>query len=144
MRAYIAGPMTGYPMLNHPAFREATKVLRDFGFEVVSPEEMDTEWGIDPSSDDPYRGLSVSPAEIMRQDLVAMLNCDYIILLPGWEGSQGARLERIVAESCGVGVRLYTCDPLNPVACAPPWDHPAIWRPKPPDPKNNDHEDDGN
>ena len=41
MRLYIAGPMTGLPRFNYPAFHAAADVLRRMGHDAVSPAEMD-------------------------------------------------------------------------------------------------------
>ena len=40
MIIYIAGPMTGRPDLNFPAFHAAATTLRDAGFDVVNPAEI--------------------------------------------------------------------------------------------------------
>ena len=37
----------------------------------------------------------------------AMLGCDLIYMLRGWEHSKGAKLEHDVATSCGIGVLRY-------------------------------------
>lgn len=39
MRVYIAGPMTGLPEYNFPAFHAAAKAWRDAGWEVLNPAE---------------------------------------------------------------------------------------------------------
>ncbi len=44
----------------------------------------------------------------MRVDLVALLTCDVIVLLPGWQQSRGAQLEKTVAEAIGLSVVYYT------------------------------------
>jgi hypothetical protein len=38
-RAYIAGPMTGLPEFNFPAFHAAAASLRARGFEVENPAQ---------------------------------------------------------------------------------------------------------
>lgn len=86
---YISGPMTGLPALNFPAFHKAAASLRASGHNVINPAELNP----DPSS----------PREhCMRVDLAALLLCDSIALIAGWENSRGARLERLVAIECGM------------------------------------------
>lgn len=79
MRVYIAGPMTGYPERNYPAFEEAARVLRESGSDVVSPHELECE-------QDSWQAW-------MIVDIKAMLDCDMIVTLDGWEKSKGASLE---------------------------------------------------
>ena len=40
----------------------------------------------------------------LRHDLVAMLACDAVAMLDGWETSHGARLEHATAVACGMAV----------------------------------------
>lgn len=93
MSTYIAGPMTGHPDWNYPAFHEAAAQLRGIGYDVVNPAEMH----------EPRQVLH-SWEWYMRRSLHAMLGCDELVLLPGWEGSRGARLERQVATELGMKV----------------------------------------
>ena len=84
IRIYIAGPMTGLPNLNFPAFHETAARLRSQGFEVVNPAE------INPDHAMPWK-------ECMRRDIAELVKCDAIYLLPGWEKSKGATLEHHIA-----------------------------------------------
>jgi hypothetical protein len=84
--------MTGYPEWNFPAFHAAAKTLRDFGYEVVSPAEIDLETGFDPSA--PVSDFT--PADrvaALRRDVQAILGVDGVALLEGWESSEGAKVE---------------------------------------------------
>lgn len=90
-RVYIAGPMTGLPDFNYPAFHEAAAKLRAMGYEVVNPAENDRD------TNDPWEVF-------LREALQKMLTCDSVALLPGWEDSRGARLEVHVANAIGMRV----------------------------------------
>lgn len=90
-RAYLSGPMTGLPDLNFPAFHSAAAQLRAQGIEVVSPAEINQ----DP--DTPWH-------QCMRIDIRALCDCDTIVLLPGWEKSNGAHLELHIAHRIGMSI----------------------------------------
>jgi hypothetical protein len=92
-RIYIAGPMTGLPELNFPAFAAEAARLRAEGHDVVSPAELNE--GLE------HEGWTAC----MRRDLGQLVTCDAVQLLAGWERSRGARLEWLVAERCGLAVR---------------------------------------
>ena len=89
MRVYIAGPMTGIEDLNFPAFHAAADALRAAGFDPVNPAD------INPGHGTPYQTC-------MRNDLTALLTCDAVALLEGWEHSRGARLEHHVSTHLGL------------------------------------------
>jgi len=93
-RWYIAGPMTGLPDLNFPAFHERAAELRAAGFEVENPAEINP---------DPSAGWEAC----MRKDIPRLCTCDAILLLPGWEKSRGARLEALIARELGLMVVEY-------------------------------------
>lgn len=88
-RAYIAGPMTGMPDLNFPAFNQAAATLRASGFEVVNPAEINPDH-------------TMEWEECMRRDIAELVRCDSIYMLPGWERSKGATLEHHIAERLGM------------------------------------------
>ena len=90
-RIYISGPMTGLPDLNFPAFNAAAAGLRSVGHEVVNPAELNQK-------------PDASWHDCMRTDLKALLDCDTLALLPGWEGSSGAHLEIHLAHRVGISI----------------------------------------
>ncbi|AXC38143.1 nucleoside deoxyribosyltransferase [Gordonia phage Ayotoya] len=89
-RYYLAGPMSGHPGHNYPAFAEAADRLRNRGLIVVSPHELH---GGDTSQPWTY---------YLRRDLRALLDCDWLVMLTGWESSTGATLEHRVATQLGM------------------------------------------
>ena len=91
MRVYISGPMTGLPDLNYPAFRTEATLWRANGHEAVNPAELE---GPDDEAWEWY----------LKRDLKALLDCDAVVLLPGWEASRGANLEVHVARALGMEV----------------------------------------
>lgn len=94
---YVAGPMTGYPEWNFPAFAEAARDLRAHGFEVVSPHEIDLEGGFDPSGD----GAGFDLRAALERDVEEVLKADGLALLEGWQESSGAVVEVLTAGSAG-------------------------------------------
>jgi len=93
MTIYIAGPMSGLPEHNYPAFYAAEKKLVNLGHHVINPARLDDESGETARTWDWY----------LRRDLQAMLgSADVVVLLPGWESSRGAMLERYVALTLGM------------------------------------------
>jgi hypothetical protein len=100
MKVYIAGPMRGKPDFNRPAFDDAEALLRDLGHDVVNPCRLDEELGLYFETD-----ADVTPdhlKEIMARDIAALYTCDRIAMLPGWESSGGAALERQAAHYVGI------------------------------------------
>jgi hypothetical protein len=46
----------------------------------------------------------------LKYDIIAMLECEAIALLPNWPTSKGAKFERYVAEQCGLDVFVIDSD----------------------------------
>ena len=97
-KIYIAGPMTGYNNLNWDAFDQKELELAAEGWEPVNPAKLDRESGIDPSRDlDDY-----DYTECALRDVEALLQCDAIYLMSGWQHSRGASWERALAKHHGI------------------------------------------
>jgi len=122
---YLAGPMRGYDQFNFPAFDAAAERLRQLGHTVFSPAERDRGIGFDETKNS-LEGFSVTDA--MQADLAYIIRpeTDGIVLLPGWEKSKGANIEKTVAEAVGKRVMYYkdglllSTDPLGVKPEAPP------------------------
>lgn len=93
-RLYVAGPMSGYPESNYPLFHEVSARLRGAGYEVVNPAEVSLE-----------REGKVHYLDFLREDLVQMLTCFGICVLPDWWESTGARNEVHVGGLLKMAVR---------------------------------------
>lgn len=93
---YIAGPMTGYPEWNHPAFDDKAAELRAQGNTVINPAEIHA-----PSGD-------IAWDWYLRRDLVQLVKCNRIVMLPGWRDSAGAQLEHHVAQALAMQITYPT------------------------------------
>jgi nucleoside 2-deoxyribosyltransferase len=96
---YLAGPMTGLPLHNWPVFEATCISLRSKGFLIISPHELNE--GEQHKEHTPERRL-----HCMRVDLHALIDCDAILLLPGWQKSQGATFEFEVARRLGLEIHF--------------------------------------
>lgn len=103
MKYYLAGPMTGLPEYNFPMFEKVAEYLRNGGLEIVSPHEIDHGETLETRG----RGLY---ATYIRAGLKLLLDCDGIIMLPGWKDSGGARLELYVAHVCCLEMHRFDPD----------------------------------
>lgn len=111
---YVAGPMTGKPQMNYPHFHEVGDALRDCGYGVLNPVDVDAMH----LSERKKLMLPTTCAECdaggkhdwewyMRRTLKMMLDADGIALLRGWEGSRGAKIEVAVAAKLGMSFRPW-------------------------------------
>ncbi len=88
---YIAGQISGLPREQvTDKFNRVASELSAQGFNVVSPVSIT------------QRGKSWE--EAVRNDIKNMLECDEVHLLPCWQESRGARLERDIALRLGMQI----------------------------------------
>lgn len=92
MKIYIAGPVSGLPNYNRPAFDECESKLISLGYEVVNPHKICD--CLDPTFD--------SHADYMKICLHGLLDCDAIVFLDGYQDSKGSKIEAIVALHTGI------------------------------------------
>lgn len=103
MKWYLAGPMTGIPQFNIPAFDEAAETLRSQGFEIISPAERDTyetrKAALGSATGD-HSDLSVAETygDMLARDMKIIADeIGGMIFLPGWHKSRGAKTEGYLA-----------------------------------------------
>jgi len=111
---YLAGPMRGIAFYNFPMFDRVAAALRDVGYEVINPADEDRkEDNFDPTLEPKFANPAycvVQPGmdfgKIIRRCFEAVMRCDEIVLLPGWENSVGAIAELFIAVWSGKRIQL--------------------------------------
>lgn len=98
---YLSGPMKGYVNKNFPAFEATAATLREAGFTIVSPHEIEV----------PQRVGMATVVDYLRADMRALLDCTDIILMQGWPQSRGCNIELAIARELHMGVHFF--DPLT-------------------------------
>jgi hypothetical protein len=115
--------MTGHPQFNYPLFLSVAEELREKGWDIHNPVEMD-----DPDVraaamesptgelDEDSRIAGHTWGQILGKDVTYLSDeCDSIMLLPGWSKSRGARLEAYCAVNNGFSVYQYYMGVTTPV-----------------------------
>lgn len=99
MKVYVSGAITGLDrIVARRAFTEAASALAAQGHEPVNPFDIPNPPGC------PCISLRHDWACCLRKDIRVLVDCDAILMLPGWEASHGARLELTVASAVGLKV----------------------------------------
>lgn len=91
-KIYISGQISGLTPDEYRAnFLEAARQLHAQGYEVVNPI---------------FNGVDTTqPWQVhMKTDIRLLLDCDAIYMLPNWELSNGATLEREIAKALGFAI----------------------------------------
>ncbi len=104
---YVCGPMTGMKDFNFPLFDQVAELARKQGLSIINPVELDREHGIDPVANpgSVERAHAADPnllQTIVQRDTEVINKLekdkgDGLIILPGWQKSEGARAEVAVA-----------------------------------------------
>lgn len=89
IKIYISGPMRGIPDLNFAEFDKAVDRAKYLGHVPISPADLDRQDGNPPYPEGSPGWLRF----FAERDLLTLLQCDAIAVLPGWENSVGARME---------------------------------------------------
>lgn len=135
MKVYIAGPITNMPGQNLIVFEWVARHLRKNGHTPIIPHNIPplSHAGECPEAET-YPGVTIGPETdvhgglcYLRADLVEMLNCEAVVVLPGWSLSRGALVEIATAQSVGIPVTYWwpdieECrDRPTPTDVAPAW-----------------------
>ena len=108
VRVYIAGPIGGVPDARVVFDTAAAAIAAHGGYEPVNPFNVlpHAHDGECPPGYSPGEGESehTSSACYMRADLAALLTCDAIYMLHGWQESRGATVEHTIATALGLPI----------------------------------------
>lgn len=101
-KIYIAGPMSGLPEFNFPAFFNAEYILKRKGWTVFNPASKEQEKELDAEAFETGDNVKAIAAgfnfrECYLWDVARVIEADAIYMLSGWEASPGARGEHAVA-----------------------------------------------
>jgi hypothetical protein len=98
MLVYVAGPYRGDIDANIAAARRAAIKLWEAGFVGICPHLNTAHFEVD---------CSVREDTYLWGGIEILTRCDAIVMLPGWEESQGARGEYDVAKRIGLPISVY-------------------------------------
>lgn len=88
---FIAGKVSGLPTDQvQNKFNRAAQELSEMGYQVITPASL--------------YDRAKSWEEVTRDNIRYMLDCDEIHLLPCWQESRGAQLEREIALRLGMNI----------------------------------------
>lgn len=89
-KIYIAGKVTGEPIAECTMkFGQAQKELETWGFEGVNPLAV-------------VGDFKSSWDAAMKKCIKALVDCDGMVILPDWQESPGAKIERQLAEDLNI------------------------------------------
>ncbi len=89
MKVYIAGPMTGLPLYNRPAFNRKACELISKGYTPVHTADMP---------------LGLKYETYMEESFKRLKECEAVLLLEDWDLSPGAMREVYFAHQNGIGI----------------------------------------
>lgn len=92
---YISGPITNNPSYRKQ-FNEAAKHLESQRQIVLNPVKLGLMLELEQGAP--------SWTDYMKLDITALIQCDAIYMLKGWESSKGATLEHHIAKELGLKI----------------------------------------
>lgn len=113
---YLGGAMSGIPKFNIPRFAEVAEILRNNTYNIITPTEIDdpeVKEFVENCEDGIHDGrVPVKYERLLARDavIVSMPACIGGIFIPGWEKSNGAKLETIILWTLGKPVYEFKDD----------------------------------
>lgn len=93
MKIYISGGISKLdPNEARKRFADAEEALTELGYEVYNPEKIGRMMP------------NLEYKQYMRHDINMLLDSDAVVILPGWETSDGATAERYLAHACRIPI----------------------------------------
>lgn len=102
---YLSGPMKGITRRNFPEFNKIASQLRKKGFSVINPAQINVGLKSD------YKNKKEFYNACLKRDIRALVDCNSIVMMEGWEKSNGAYLELYIASKIGLSI-LFVNDLL--------------------------------
>ena len=99
MKVYISGPVTGNKEYKEQ-FGSMSYLLKREGHGAVNPVQIM----------EPVRGV-LDYKTILQADLELLEGCDGILMMPGWEESQGAQKE--YDKALRLGLKMFYADTIS-------------------------------
>jgi len=113
MKKYVSGKINGLTEAEYTDhFARGCALVMTMGdtplspltVQACEPEDCNGDWKKDDGS------YLHSWTCYLKYDIIAMLECDAIVMLPNWDTSRGAKFEMYVAEQCGLTVEYISSD----------------------------------
>ena len=111
---YVIGPVSGIEDCNRQAFRDAAEWLTGLGHTVITPFDEPDELAIQEALDHgrAARGMP-GYQRVMKKMLAHVMSVDELHALHGWDKSDGARIEVLVAQTIGTPVFFEDGEPIR-------------------------------
>lgn len=95
LTVYLAGPMTGKPYYNFLQFDAYKARLKMLGLKVISPADIDREYGFDP-----FKSMTKNFPKhetCLRRDVEAIIKADAVVVMPGAIGKSAGTCFEVAA-----------------------------------------------
>ena len=116
---YLAGPYSGDVEMNLSAAVDIAAELTNMGFSVICPH-ANSHWVHLRMIAKGHKTLD--PVNWYDFDFEILRRCDFLVLMPNWKESTGARLERVFAEQLGIRVYVWGDKDCSLEMCGIPWE----------------------